>query len=36
LDFTRTMSCFGRKFLTTYTTSNVNRSGVVPLNVVIP
>src|SRR5213078_2608237 len=35
-DLTRTMSCLGRKFFTTDTTSNVNRSGFVPLNVVRP
>jgi hypothetical protein len=35
-DLTRMMSCLGRKFRTTETTSNVKRSGLVPANVVRP
>src|SRR5215468_5923360 len=35
-DLTRMMSCFGRKFFTTETTSKVKRSGLVPAKVVKP
>src|SRR5215475_7125966 len=35
-DLTRMMSCLGRKFFTTETTSKVKRSGLVPAKVVKP